>query len=345
METMQIDSVQWYADPDSARNNEPGIQHSYMACLATALNHITGGLDPVWLMGSSSFAFRIVVNETLCPSAMSIFDWTAVLPEAIKNAGHQCTYVSRLWHESDKMAERQQEAHDAILAGLRDGHPAVVWDVHDVEWGLIVGYDERREEYLALSFEGKDVTLPRDRLGQNGIDILSVAIPHLANNRSRDDMIANSLRAAVRHAEGQEWMDRPKYQDGLAAFDLWSLIYERGAMLAEAGKGENISSDVLDHARYYAAHYYGARCYARDYLRMIADGDTHLTQAAECYGRIAEALRIVWDSASAMQHLKDATLLRAMSKRIKAAGAAETEGIEALNTYLVARDKGAGVDS
>ena len=41
----------------------------------------------------------------------------------------------------------------------------------------------------------------------DGIGILSVAVPGPANSQSESEIIHNSLRAAVAHAERKEWMD------------------------------------------------------------------------------------------------------------------------------------------
>jgi hypothetical protein len=334
MASIKLDGIVWYADHSAQRKGEPGIYHSYMASLATAINHIAGNLDPVWLMGSSSFAFRIMAAGNLCPSAMSIFNWSAILPEAVENSGYKCTYISRLWKEEGKEAERREQAHEAIVNALQKGRPAIVWDIDVAEWGVIIGYDAESRIYHALSNKGKAVVLPTDKLGRNGINILSVAIPTELNGRTRDEMILNSLRAAVNHAEEKEWIDRPNYRDGLGAFDHWSSAYENAAMIVEAGRGENIHKNAVWQAVYYAAHYFSARCYARDYLRVISDGKPKLAQAAERYERVASLLKSVWKSAINMKKIENAELLRAMSQSIKEAGIAERGGVEMIKEYL-----------
>ena len=86
MSIKALTDLAWYRDPDPDAAGEPGIVHSYVASLATALNYIDGRLDPAWLLGASGFAFRIWVNEVMCPSAMSVFDWRRILPEAVEQA-------------------------------------------------------------------------------------------------------------------------------------------------------------------------------------------------------------------------------------------------------------------
>ena len=207
MSAKSIDGITPYVDRDAAERGEPGIYHGYMVSLATALNHIAGGLDPAWLMGASAFAFRSFVNENFCPSAMSVSDWS-VLPEAVEQVGYRCVYVERLWHEEEREQERREEAHAVIVEGVDRGAGAVAWDVDEADWGLIVGYDEKKKSYAALTAEGKPATLAFKKLGRNGIDILSVAIPGEPNGRTRDEIIVNSLKAAVAHAEGEEWTER-----------------------------------------------------------------------------------------------------------------------------------------
>jgi hypothetical protein len=333
MVSQVIKNIDWYSDDNALARGEPGIQHSFMSSLATALNHISGEIDPAWLMGSSAFAFRIIVNETMCPSAMSIFNWSPILSEAGQQSGFQAKYISRLWHESDHESERRAKAHLAIMEGIDTGIPAVVWDIADDEWGLIVGYNTLTRRYKTLTCKGQPSKLPFTRLGMNGIDILSVAIPWSKNERSREEIISTSLRKAVDHAYQKEWTERPNYQDGLQAYDLWALIYDRWSMLVEAGKSSRIGFDLQSHAAYYAAHYYSARCYARDYLTYLAGGESGLKDAASCYQLVTEKLKPLWEYTQNGKS-NEITYLIDSAQNIREAKIAETEGIKLIEDYL-----------
>ena len=333
-----LKNVSWYFDDRAISKGEPGISHSYMSSLATALNYIEGQLDPVWLIGSSAFAFRIFINEVMCPSALSIFDWSSILPEAVEQAGYHCNYVSRLWHEGDKEKEKREQAHVVIVEGIDRGFPAVVWDVADCNWGLMIGYEQNKQLYETLTYQGKPSSLPFEKLGQNGNNILSVAVPGEPNTRSREEIVLNSLKTAVAHAEQKEWMDRPKYQDGLPAYDLWALLFERWALLVGAGKGGRINSKMPEYSLCYADHYYSARCYARDYLRFIADGNVMLQKASLSYERAASSLKPVWDCFFNGKELTGEVLL-SLAASIKSAKAAEEEGINYIKEYITQTDR------
>jgi hypothetical protein len=334
MNKKKLENIKLFTDMNAINNNEPGIYHSYMVCLATALNYIMGDLDPVWLMGSSAFAFRIFINEIMCPSAMSVFSFKEVLPKAIEQAGYNCIYVQRMWDETDKEEIKRKEAHSLILEGLERGVPAIVWDLCETEWGLIIGYNDEQELYYILSHEGKESSLNFNKLGRNGIDILSVAIPGKQSLDNRDERIINSLKIAVSHAEGKEWIDeRPKYQNGIAAFDLWASIFEKWAWIVDAGKDNMIKLDTLDFAGYYAGHYYSARCYARDYLKQIAKGNKYLQKASTVYSIVAEYLKPLWLYFSENKK-PDSEILKSFAQNIINAKSSEKEGIELIKTYL-----------
>ena len=333
MTTNIFKGIEWRADETTKERMEPGICHSFMASLATAVNYIEGEVDFVWLMGVTGFAFRVFMNKKLCPSAMSMFNFSAVLPEAVEQAGYHCTYVSRMWDEKALEKERQKEGHTEILEGIEEGRPAVVWDVADCEWGLIVGYDDKRKVYMTLTQAGQPSKLKYKRLGKNGIDILSVAIPRGRNNRSTEEVIRKTLVTAVDHAEQREYTDRPEYENGLAGFDMWAEVMDKGAMLAEAGKLSCCGEDALMFAEYFAGCLYGSRCYARDYLKMIADGNNHLAEAAGYYEKVAVCLRPVWECFLERQWLQ-AEVFKKLGQNIKDAKEVEKKGIESIKMYL-----------
>jgi hypothetical protein len=336
MSCNRLENIEWYVDRKAEEHGEPGIYHSYMASLATAINHVAGSLDPAWLVGSSGFAFRSFINQVFCPSAMSIFKWSDVLPEAMEQAGYECRYISRMWEDGVLEEQRKEEAHAAIVEGIGRGVPAVVWDVADVEWGLIVGYDDDRESYDVLSYVGRSSSLPYTKLGKNGIDVLSVAIPGEANRRGREEVVLNSLKVAVAHADGEEWTERPNYQNGLAGLDLWGTMYDRWATLIGAGKGENLPLDLIDWAGYYAGHHYSARCYARDYLEAVAGESEPLRQAASSYATVACHLRPVWEHACEKRPA-ERVVLSSLADHIRDARLSEARAIDCIREHVEGR--------
>jgi hypothetical protein len=286
MPVKRLENVTWQQDTIASEKGEPCTSHSFVAALATALHTMGAPIDFAWLNGVSGFAFRTWVHEDLCPSAMSMFDWDQLLPEAVAQAGFDCTYVSRMWHESEVEAERRAEAHAQIVAGIGRGAPAIVWDIGIPEWGVIFGYDDVIGNYDTLSVFGQTGTLPYSQLGRREIRILSVMVPGARNNRTRDEIIRNALQVALRHVDGQEWMDRPQYEDGPRALTYWAR-----ALDPDEKRAVN-----WEFSEYYASLFAAGRCYARDFLASIADGDETLLAASAAYARAAKALMTLWEA-------------------------------------------------
>ena len=124
-----------------------------------------------------------------------------------------------------------------------------------------------------------------------------------------------------------------KYQNGIAAFDLWASIFEKWAWIVDAGKSDKIGVNIFDFARYYAGHYYSARCYARDYLQQIARGNQHLQDSALAYGRVANFLKPLWVYFSE-KNKSNSNVLKSFAQNIINAKYAEQEAIELIKKYL-----------
>ncbi len=330
-------NIEWYSDKKAVENGDPGMCHSYIGSLATVFNYRNGDLDPAWLMGVSGFAFRININEVFCPSAFSIFSFDKVLPEAVEQMGYQCEYISRLWDQTDREEEKRAEAHDKIVGWINNGVPAVSWDVAEVEWGLVTGYDDKKELYTTLTCKGEMSTLPYNRLGRNGIDILAVNIPGKKNNRSRDEIILNSLKTVVDHAEQREWTERPQYQNGFAGYDLWALNFEKWKILLDAGKGPNLPKELPAFSKFYAGMYYGARFYAGEYLEAISNNDSMLKQASVAYKETAAHLKPLWDFFK-NSGFPDGANCGNFAECIRKARRSEEIGVEYIKEHIFSRE-------
>ena len=138
MSGKSLKGIEWYRDISAINRKEPGIVHSFAGSLAAAVNYVRGNVDPAQLMGDSGFAFRIWVNQTMCPSAMSIFTWKTILPDAVEQAGYVCRYYDRMWGEEALEEERRMKAQEAVIRAIEQGIPAIVWDIAEAEWGLII---------------------------------------------------------------------------------------------------------------------------------------------------------------------------------------------------------------
>lgn len=324
MSKVQLDNVRWHHDT-AAEDSVPTCHlHSYTKAVLAAIQAQEGQVDPVWVVGASGAAFRIWVHNELCPSATSVFDWS-LLPEGVKNAGWNCDHHSRMWHEEGIAEERQKAAHDAIVRALQEGKVPVCWDIGVPEWGVITGYDDEERVFSGISVFGEPTQLKYEQLGRREIPIMSVTIIQGPSNADRRHAAISSLRTAVDHAEQREWLERPAYQDGPAAYEMWAAALERLA----AGGEQNMLS-------YYAGTYLAARYYARRYMDLVAgilDSAEDLTRAAGAYAEVEQHLTGVWAILS-KDGQRSPSELREAAELLRKAKAAEETAIQHVKDYL-----------
>lgn len=305
-----ISNAQWF-DGDSG--------FSFTKSLFTSLKIAGHDVTQAQIAAKSGFAFRIWIAKTLCPSAMSIFDWE-LLKKGAEQCGFEVTHITRLWNEEYLEVERREKAHVAIKKAIDDGIPAIVWDACIPEWELITGYDDENKEYSVLSVTGKTGVLHYNRLGRREIPIMSVTIPGKPNGMTEAESAKAALQMAINHARQCEWEDRPEYQDGLKAYPTW----------AEA---MNIVTENDWQSRYYIQTYENMRRYAAEYLSNLAEDIKELKSASQHYKDVHNHLK------AALSLRKDSSfptreIIEKIQQQILLAGEAEEQGIIAIEEYL-----------
>jgi hypothetical protein len=299
---------------------EPGeIPFSFTHALASSLHAMGCNVDRKIITGASGFAFRMWVEKTQCASAMSTFDFAALLKAGVNFCGYSCTHILRLWEQENMEAERREQAHEAIISAVDDGRPPIVWDIGVPEWGLIAGYDDEKQEYATIDCRGIEGCMPYAQLGKREIPILAVTIPDKPTGESLYALAPRTLAMAICHAYGLEisWGNAT----GLAAYPAWAAL-----MKSVDQTGFN--------SQYYAGIYAYLRSCAAAYLYYLAAHNVKFTPAAEAYARIATQLKAVSDARNDPS-FPTAALLEQMESGILAAYEMEKKGVAELEKRLL----------
>ncbi len=301
---------------------EPGeIPFSFTHMLASSLTYLGYAVGRESVTGASAFGFRIWVDtKANCPSATSIFDFN-LLKTGVELNGYDCTYISRLWHEEAQESERREQAHRAIVDAIDQGIAPVVWDIGIPEWGVVTGYDDDAQAYDTLSIQNKRETMPYAQLGKREIPILSVTVPGNPSDATPAELARRTIQAAVDHARGREWEDRPNYENGLAAYPHWANLVR------------NVDQASFS-SLYYIATYASLRRGAAIWLRGVAAGDATLTPAAAAYAQVAGELRAALYLVRLNPAFPTPELLDALHGNILRAYEAEQRGVELLEKWL-----------
>lgn len=300
---------------------EPGeFPFSFTHALASSLNRMGCPLDRKFITGASGFAFRIWAEvKTQCPSAMSIFDFE-LLKKAVELCGYSCSHISRLWHEAHLEAERRELAKQAIRTAVDEGRAPVVWGIGIPEWGLIAGYDDDAQIYETINCLGQRGEMPYTQLGQGEVPILAVTIPGKPGGKSVRNLARETLQAAVNHARGREWENRPDYENGLAAYPVWAALIK------------NVDQTGFS-SQYYVGTYTHFRDCAATYLAALASEDSRMLPAAEKYASVAAHLKDARD-ARIDPAFPSPVLLDRMERYILQAFKEETAGVALLEELL-----------
>ncbi|MBU1050916.1 hypothetical protein KKG90_12945 [Candidatus Bipolaricaulota bacterium] len=311
-------------DYDAVERGEPGLTHSFVASLATAMDCAGYITDPVDLMGASGFAFRIWIEQRLLPNAMNAFDWEAVLPAAVQRAGFSCEHIRRYEREADLEAPRRTQAHTAITRSIDRGAPAIVWDPSDPPmWGLITGYNDFTQIYDTSAFWGYSIPLAYDKLGRRDVDCLSVILLGEPRDLGEDLVLKQSLHAALLHAQGYEGRQFDRVRSGLAAYARWAELLQPGFL----------ADHEFQFADYTAEMFYAFRCYARDFLKAKGQDSSLLHNASRAYADVADNLREVHEAFQAEKRPADLTLRR-LRERILCARASEIDALNHIADFL-----------
>lgn len=306
------------------------------------------GLKAAWLMGVTGFAFMFRAQTDRCGhfGTAMWFDWGTVCPEALAQCGWQCTQFIRFQQEEESVDEEMvQEARAAIRTAIDGGTPVISWGIHDMAWGVIVGYDDSQQLYDVLGktgmcrWEHEPASIPYSHLTANTTHSLHVIVPGQPSGRTRDQIIRNSLRMAIADAEGirwappsnrsEHWPEAGIVVSGPSAFELWAGEIEWDY------RGNGKWRDPFGH------HIIQARLLARDYLQMIMGEDPDLREAHSVYENMAELLIPVWRTTlrwhqSGHDKRNQSYLKKPLElvERIRAAGKTEASAIAALRRYI-----------
>lgn len=195
------------------------------------------------IIASSGFAFRMWIDSnSLCPSATSIWEFKKQKPW-IENGGLLCNYAERLWGEDALEESRREKAIEIIKKAIDEGVAAVSWDISGCEWGIITGYDDELSVLFTLKINGKEDSIPYEKLGKLDLPIMSVVTVIDKIDKSKEQIIIDTKKIAVSHLKGEEWCSNAK---GLAAYDVlidfvsnklsqdtaWNLEYNLGTYAA-----------------------------------------------------------------------------------------------------------------
>jgi hypothetical protein len=240
------------------------------------------------LMGITGHAFRLAVTEyhgvVAAGPAAAAMDFVRALP-LYRNTGQAFDLIEAL--PSDRgFAKLRDKAIAQIRKNIKHGRPAVAFDLHLPEFGIIFGYDDRARtlEVSSLMSGQYGTTLAESRWPvPERAERLIVLLLGRERRVERKRAYQDALRFAIDYGARGDPGDPTDATHGFAAFERWRTAFELGREVEPAGHARMIQT--VQTARRDAARFL-RECVA---VEMPAAAEpAHVAAAA--YDRVALAL-------------------------------------------------------
>ncbi|HHW23508.1 MAG TPA: hypothetical protein GXX26_11615 [Clostridiaceae bacterium] len=290
-----------------------GYLFSFAKSLACAVKNSPWSEYAEDIVATSGFAFRMWVSSDLCPSATSIWSFDCQKPW-VGNGGLLCDYVGRYWGEDRLEKEKRFEAIRIIKESIDRGIPAVSWDISIPEWGLITGYDDDSQMFATLAINAEKAEMPYEVLGKREIPILSVLTITGIADKSKEDILRDTMKLAVNHLKGGEWCENAK---GLDAYPALIRIFD-----------ENPDISASWNAEYFLGTYGALKEYACRYFEKAG-----ISELARIYKDVFNT----WMEAFRIKISEDATSPEVRAKIVSLLRSAyedEEEAVRIMKSYV-----------
>jgi hypothetical protein len=276
------------------------------------------------LVGGIGHAFLLVVDDTLCPSGPSSWDFRAV-PRMAPNVGLDIDFQI-VWPKDEQFSEKQEEVWRSTCEAIDAGYPCYGW-----HWEFIVinGYDDTG--YL---LSGR-MEAPRAwrEFGAKSTGLVEIFIVRPQTQTDNRSAVKSALSYGIEVAEKRE--GHPEW-GSLAQYENWISGLESGKKIAPDGAG------------YHAAIWAECRGFAQDFLQEAAarlDGKSAsaFKEAIGKYTKVAASLREVarlfppkWEASpdELDRNAEDADRRVRAAQFVRQAREAEVAGVAALKDIV-----------
>lgn len=249
----------------------PQTWNSAAASIHEMLGYIGPSPSLPMVMGMSGLSFRLIIlPQDIHIAGPTAYNFKEVLTRGLQHMGYRSHAVEALASEAGLNANlvdpamleekakgkrllnpRLVRALSLIRYSIHRGIPAVVWDLHIPEFGLIYGYDDAARTLYGTDFI-KSGTVPYDHVGR-GVNQEVFVLAAESDSMIREMNLRAALTDVLAHYRGEDPYSLPNTVSGLAAYGVWreALEYRR---VEPNGHAYNIA--VLWDARRYASEFF-----------------------------------------------------------------------------------------
>ncbi len=300
---------------------------TWVTAVTACLRALGIDCDNIEVAGNSGYAFHMLVT-----SKVDVYGPTA-LPWGDLAAGVRRLGRSTLeFQMGDSVAKDDWNPGEAVRFEIARreidaARPCVLWGIEMPEFGAVVGYEGEEYIYRWAGDGGKELRLQFTKSADPGGPYL-LAFPsatQIPKDRADREAVANALTLLHRRAEHADW----RY--GVDAYQMWMKALPGGQVTAFGNS-------------YCAQCFADAKRLAEGFLARLAKrnpaAEGPLSDAMIAYQECADAMKKVADvfpfPPQGNEPVKDEKTIASACEGLRAAEAAETRGVKALEIALEA---------
>lgn len=198
-----------------------------LGCIKGCLDYLGHDVSLPWLYGGTGHAFIISLDPGVDVSSPDSWDHQPQF-DLGRNLGYVVEgFIVTQEEAGEAFPAKQRDAWDFVRANIDRGVPCFGFELKAYYGGywVIYGYDDVGYYYSGWEEGGP---LPWDQLGALFIPVLEVRSVELGPAASAEEMVADGLAFALRHADNPPDLIEPQARSGPAAWATWAEALETG---------------------------------------------------------------------------------------------------------------------
>lgn len=203
---------------------------SYIAAVEGALRHAGLWQGETWkLMGMTGIGFHFILHREICPSSVTVYDWTSDHLGAMDRIGIHSQVYSAMDFRMNTFGKIREDAIRLIQQSILKDRPVLVWaPTRLLEFGLITGFDDADGVFFVRDCTGQPCDpLLYSNLGLSEVPMLFYQIFHEKVDVNPDKIFRDSLLYGISEWDKTYHMS-PDFASGRMAYDFLIKAMETG---------------------------------------------------------------------------------------------------------------------
>ncbi len=299
---------------------------SHLGCIKGCLDLLCYDISWPWLYGGSGHAFVINIQQQLCPSGPTAWNYEMIFKLGT-NLGFRVSSVFGSRDDSD-FFQKRLKAWIHVCNCIDANIPCYGWELIHPEFYVINGIQDDNYIFDGPGCNSHNCAKPWFELGNTDIGIIEVMSIDTIDIADSKDVLCDALSFALRHASKPGKWALSGYYTGPKAFDVWADALEQGSANRT---GNAYNAAVWAECRQEAA------AFLSEAKLKINKAASAFDQAIKAYSEVADKLNdisrrfpIGTTDQSGTQNVKCAE----SAVILRQASVAEQQGLNALSLIL-----------